>query len=114
MRTMMASAWGRWICSRASEWATTAMSAATPHSCALSARVAACAFPGRRVHLSYCALPVPLLEPLVAVSLEGAVRGEASPGPAVVPVLPEPLGVTALPELVAPPEAAPRPLSRSL
>src|SRR6185295_5469617 len=65
-------------------------------------------FPGRRVHLRYCALPVPLLEPLVAVSLEGAVRGEASPGPAVVPVLPRAAGA-AVPEgaVVAPPLAAP-------
>src|SRR5258705_160910 len=136
MRTMMASAFGRWICSRARVWATTAMSAATPHSIALSARCAACAlharapeaksaattgfklispkkggarFPGRRVHLSYWALPVPLVEPLVAVSLEGAVRGEASPGPAVVPVLPRAAGAAAAPEgaVVAPPLAAP-------
>ncbi|HEY1288241.1 MAG TPA: hypothetical protein VGF58_07940 [Burkholderiales bacterium] len=44
-------------------------------------------------------MPLPLVEGLVAVSLEGAVRGEASPGPAVVPVLP------CAP--VAPPLAAP-------
>src|SRR3954471_20719751 len=137
MRTMMASAFGRWICSRASEWATTAMSAATPHSIALSAWVAACAvpatapearsaattgfkvrlskkeksarLPGRFGSSSYCALPLPLVDGLVAVSLEGAVRGEASPGPAVVPVLPGAAGAPAAPAgaLVAPPLAAP-------
>src|SRR3954464_7094491 len=137
MRTMMASAFGRWICSRASEWATTAMSAATPHSIALSACVAAWAvpprapearsaattgfkvrpskkeksarLPGRFGSSSYCALPLPLVDGLVAVSLEGAVRGEASPGPAVVPVLPGAAGAAAAPAgaLVAPPLAAP-------
>src|SRR3954467_3506692 len=137
MRTMMASAFGRWICSRASEWATTAMSAATPHSIALSACVAAWAvpprapearsaattgfkvrpskkeksarLPGRFGSSSYCALPLPLVDGLVAVSLEGAVRGEASPGPAVVPVLPGAVGAAAAPAgaLVAPPLAAP-------
>src|SRR3954468_16451471 len=139
MRTMMASALGRWICSRASECATTAISAATPHSIGLSARGAACAaatarapearsaattsfklispkksarFPGRRVDRNYCpapALPLPLVDGLVAVSLEGAVRGEASPGPAVVPVLPGAAGAAAAPAgaLVAPPLAAP-------
>src|ERR1041385_6973155 len=106
MRTMMASALGRWICSRASECATTAMSAATPHSIGLSARGAACAapartpeatsaastglkwvspkkeapgFPGDVVRPAYWpapALPVPLVEGLVAESLEGAGRGE--------------------------------------
>src|SRR4029453_9964938 len=64
-------------------------------------------FPGRFVPCNYCALPWPLLSVLVAVALPGAVRFEASPGPAVDPVLPEPLGVAALPELVAPPAAAP-------
>ena len=46
---------------------------------------------------------------LVAVSLEGAVRGEASPGPAVVPVWLDPPGVTTAPDglAVAPPAAAP-------
>src|SRR5262245_52237115 len=44
--------------------------------------------PGRFASSSYCALPVPLVSGLLAVELEGAVRGEASPGPAVVPVLP--------------------------
>src|SRR3954469_12640205 len=136
---MMASALGRWICSRASECATTAISAATPHSIGLSARGAACAaatarapearsaattsfklispkksarFPGRRVDRNYCpapALPLPLVDGLVAVSLEGGVRGEASRGPAVVPVLPGAVGAAAAPAgaLVAPPLAAP-------
>jgi len=88
------------------------MSAAMPHSIALSARGAACAtgainspartaatsfftslfgcgarLPGSRASHSYFALPVPLVDGLVAVSLEGAVRGEALPGPAVVPVV---------------------------
>src|SRR4051812_9540062 len=136
MRTMMASAFGRWICSRASEWATTAMSAATPHSIALSACVAAWAvpasapearsaattgfkvrlskkrksarLPGRFGSCSYCALPVPLVDGVVAVSLEGAARGAASPGPAVVPVLPRAAGAVAAPAgaPVAPPLAA--------
>src|ERR1043166_5291775 len=122
MRTMMASALVRWICSRASECATTAMSAATPHSIGLSARGAACPGPARTpqatrgattglrgvptkkeapgspaavVRPAYWpapALPVPLVEGLVAESLEGAVRGAASPGPAVEPVLPRAAG----------------------
>src|SRR5438874_3477792 len=41
MRAMIAPAFGRWMCSLASECATIAMSAATPHSSALSARGAA-------------------------------------------------------------------------
>jgi hypothetical protein len=113
------------------------MSAATPHSIALSARGAAWAadarapaarstatadftvvskkrsarFPGRFCDLRYFALPSPLVEGVVAVSLPGPVFGLAEPGPAVVPVVPEPLGLTALPEgvaagaLVAPPVA---------
>jgi hypothetical protein len=111
------------------------MSAATPHSISLSARGAAWTAdttdpaansaaatnltlisrkkkrPVSRAPLrcAYCALPLPLVDGLVAVSLEGAVLGEASPGPAVVPVLPEPPGVTALPDglVVAPPVAEP-------
>ena len=43
MRAMMALAFGRCTCSSASERATTAMSAAMPHSTALSAFGAACA-----------------------------------------------------------------------
>jgi hypothetical protein len=68
--------------------------------------------PGALLPDSYCALPVPLLEPLVAVSLEGAVRGEVSPGPAVVPVLPRAAGAVVAPAgaagaAVDPPLAAP-------
>lgn len=132
----MASALGRWICSLASEWATTAMSAATPHSIALSARGAAWApdisnppaksaattdltfvsekerapgFPGAVQGLPYLGLPCPLVDGLVAVSLEGAVLLLAEPGPAVAPVVPEPLGLTTLPDgaAVVPPAAAP-------
>jgi hypothetical protein len=106
------------------------MSAATLHSIALWARGAACAvparapqarsaiatgfkfvppekrsarLPGRLASCGYCALPVPLLEELVALSLPDPVRGEASPGPAVVPVLPR----AAEGAVVAPPLAAP-------
>jgi hypothetical protein len=65
-------------------------------------------FPGRLASCNYWALPVPLVSGLVALALPGAVRGEASPGPAVVPVLPEPLELVAPRELlVAPPLAAP-------
>jgi hypothetical protein len=53
-------------------------------------------------------LPVPLVSGWVAVALPGAVRGEVSPGPAVVPVLPAPLEDEApREELDAPPLAAP-------
>ena len=58
--------------------------------------------------MPYFALPVPLVDGLVAVSLEGAVRGEASPGPAVVPVVGAPLAGPTDPA-VPPPAAAPLP-----
>jgi hypothetical protein len=54
-------------------------------------------------------LPWPLVLGVVAVALPVPVRGDASPGPAVVPVLPEPLEEVAPREglLLAPPLAAP-------
>jgi hypothetical protein len=54
-------------------------------------------------------LPWPLVSGVVAVALPVPVRGDASPGPAVVPVLPEPLEEVAPREglLLAPPLAAP-------
>jgi len=54
-------------------------------------------------------LPLPLVSGLVAEALPGAVLGEDSPGPAVVPVLPDPPGVTTLPDglVVAPLVAEP-------
>ena len=55
-------------------------------------------------------LPVPLVSGWVAVALPGPVFGDDSPGPAVTPVLPEPLGLTTAPEegeVVAPPTAEP-------
>lgn len=60
----------------------------------------------------YFGLPCPLVDGLVAVSLDGAVRLLAEPGPAVVPVVPEPLGDITLPDglVVAPLVAEPLPI----
>jgi hypothetical protein len=63
---------------------------------------------GRRTCCSYFALPVPLVDGLVAVSLEGAVRLDASPGPAVVPVVEGALrSLRTLGAALAPPTALP-------